>query len=196
MIRLRAGTLLAALTLSLAAWAPFEAQASPILQVNGSGILTGANGVTVGNSLYNVQFKDGSCNSLFNGCSNASFAFHNLTDANLASQSLLNQVLLDGASGLFDTHPELTSGCTLTTVCLIQTPYNFTSVVFFSDAGNWPTDAQDTFAGGASTMATNDLTTNTFTTYAVWTQIPEPSALALFGAGLLTLAGLGLRKRA
>src|SRR5262245_20131856 len=85
--------------------------ALPILQVNGSGILTGALGVQVGSSLFNVQFVEGSCNSLFNSCNPASFNFPSLSLADAASSALLMDVFIDSVLGDFDSHPELTFGC-------------------------------------------------------------------------------------
>ena len=69
-------------------WAGLQssAVAAPILQVSG-GVLTGATGVNVGGTLYDVQFVDGSCNSLFNGCTQ--FALTNGLDATTASLALL-----------------------------------------------------------------------------------------------------------
>ena len=51
-------------------------------------------------NLYDVQFLDGSCISLFNGCDDVSdFTFQTQAAAILASQALLDQVLLDGGGG-------------------------------------------------------------------------------------------------
>ena len=63
------------------------AMAVPTLLVDGSGILQGADGVTVGSSLYNVRFKDGSCNSLFNSCNPTAFAFHDSIAAYAVSRA-------------------------------------------------------------------------------------------------------------
>lgn len=76
------------------------------------GILLGASGVNVGGTLYDVEFLDGSCASLFDGCnSNADFDFVGLVAGTLASQALLDQVLVDGPLGDFDSSPELVAGC-------------------------------------------------------------------------------------
>jgi len=63
------------------------------LQINDSGILTGATGVEVGGTLYNVHFLDGTCADLFNGCDNAAddFAFTTKGDAQTAAPALLDQ---------------------------------------------------------------------------------------------------------
>jgi hypothetical protein len=88
------------------------------------GQLVGASDVNVGGGLYDVEFVDGKCLDLFNGCDSAAdFTFNNGTDALLASQALLNEVLLDGSSGLFDAIPSLTMGCDDPSVCSLLTPF-------------------------------------------------------------------------
>jgi hypothetical protein len=80
------------------------------LLVNGSGKLTGAQGVNVSGNLFDVTFQDASCNTVFPGCSGFAFS-SDLTMAGIAAQALLDQVFLDVAAGAFETHPELTLGC-------------------------------------------------------------------------------------
>ena len=43
-----------------------------ILVVDGSGMLTGATGVMVNGTPYDVSFQGGSCNAVFNGCDSLS----------------------------------------------------------------------------------------------------------------------------
>ncbi len=83
-----------------------------VLDFNGSGQLTGATGVDVDGTLYDVAFVDGTCANLFNGCDNPMDDFVFLTQAlaDSASQALLNQVLFDGAMGNFRSQPELVFG--------------------------------------------------------------------------------------
>ena len=98
------------------------------LLVNGSGILTGATGVDVDGTLYDVEFVDGTCVALFDGCDSVTdFTFSSEADALAASQALLDQVFLDTAQGDFDADPGLTSGCINTTfgVCEVWTPFGF-----------------------------------------------------------------------
>ena len=108
-MRLARDLTLAVLAVALTASSAHHA----ILIVNGSGILTGATGVNVNGTLYDVTFVDGSCVSLFDGCDSVSdFDFSSADDAGDASQALLNQVFLDGPDGNFDSAPqELTFGC-------------------------------------------------------------------------------------
>lgn len=72
--------------------------------------MTGARGVDVGGSFYNVDFRDGSCISLFAGCDPASFLFVTLPAAQEASNALIAQVFIAGEEGLFFI-PGLTRGC-------------------------------------------------------------------------------------
>ncbi|MDB4631776.1 hypothetical protein OAF61_04790 [Pseudomonadales bacterium] len=77
-------TLALLLTLSLAS------HAATIL-VDGSGQIYGAIGVEVDGSFYDVEFADGSCNSLYDGCT--SLVFTNAQDAYTGQLALLDQVL-------------------------------------------------------------------------------------------------------
>jgi len=46
-----------------------------VLLVDGSGVLTGATGVNISGTLFDVAFEGGTCDSVFNGCDPAEFAF-------------------------------------------------------------------------------------------------------------------------
>ena len=106
------------------------ASAAAIL-VNANGQLIGATGVDVQGSLYDVTFTDESCVIVYEGCDAVSdFLFTTQSAASAASQALLDQVFIDGPSGLFDTLPGLTFGCLATSrECYALTPYGFRQVV-------------------------------------------------------------------
>ena len=90
------------------------------------GFLYGASGVIVDGSSYNVEFLDGTCISLYDGCDSVSdFTFQSEASAVLASQALLDQVFLDGPLGMFDTETPLTSTCSLYGFfeCITWTPF-------------------------------------------------------------------------
>ena len=74
------------------------ASAAPILQVTG-GILTGATGVDVGGTLYDVELLDGSCVSVFSGCDDVSdFAFQTEAEANAAGTACSRRCSWTGRS--------------------------------------------------------------------------------------------------
>ena len=76
------------------------------------GELTGATGVDVAGTLYDVSFVEGTCPQVFEGCNeDFDFAFVRFADATIAAQALLDQVFVDGPLGNFDTDPTLTFGC-------------------------------------------------------------------------------------
>jgi len=82
------------------------------LTVTGGGLLAGATGVNVGGTLYDVEFVDGSCIALFDGCDAITdFEFTTESAAVAASQALLDQVFLNVPQGTFDDTPFLTVGC-------------------------------------------------------------------------------------
>ena len=108
---------LAAVALGIAAMlGTTAARAEPLLHVE-AGLLTGASGVLVNGTAYDVTFSDGTCNSLQMNCTQ--FTFNNAADAAAASQALLDQVF----TGVYDSTPNLTRGCTIASSCLVSTIY-------------------------------------------------------------------------
>lgn len=171
------------------------AAAAPTLLVE-NGVLIGANGVLVDGAFYDVRFVEGSCNSLFAGCT--SFTFASQAAATSASQALLDQVLFDGSEGNFDSNPQLTAGCTDPIFCYVLTPFNVIGpqVTVLSAVNNAVGADLAAFLGpiglGASTANV------AFETYAVWAQsttvsVPEGDSLSLVGAA--ALAALWARRR-
>jgi len=186
-----------------------SAFAAPILQIS-NGILTGATGVNVGGTLYDVSFLDGTCAAVFTGCDNDNdFVFQTIADATLASNALMDQVLLDTAEGAFDTHPEFTRGCTdtkdsceiFTTIGLerqISNIERWLMKVYNEPVESFPLEGK-TFLGCCAEPGT-DFDSRPFMTWAKWSPhqgetIPEPSTMLLLSTGLFGLAGYRWRQR-
>jgi len=183
------------------------AHAAPTLEVAPSGVLLGAIGVAVGGALYDVSFVDGSCATLFGGCtSTAGFAFRSAGGAEAASQALIDQVLLNGPAGNFLSNPWLANGCSFSpggpAVCSILTAYDVDPSAFDSVAlkqasfrygsASPPPPSVDPTSTTASFDTGTGVGSAPFLTYAVWTAeppapVPEPGVVSLMAAGLLLL---------
>lgn len=159
-----------------------------MLQVSADGKLTGATGVDVNGTLYDVSFQEGSCDSLFGGCDPANFAFHNASNAFTAAWALLQQVFIDSPLGYFDFAPDLLFGCSAVVVCGVLTPYD-PGLVMSADNG-WLEffDRLHMLAFDPAISTAPGLYEDS-SVYAIWTVtetqlVPEPSILSLLGAGI------------
>ena len=177
------------------------ASAAAILDVIG-GQLVGARDVQVGDTLYNVQFTEGSCVDFFDGCDAVSdFPFETNDDALVAAQALLDQVFIDGPAGLFDTEPFAIAGCIGDFVCNAYIPFEVGNGGAFSVrstfARNHIDEAMDdpfTIIGLTPQQPFTDFDTAVLAVFspARTVDVAAPGALWLFGVGL---AGLGLMRR-
>ena len=170
------------------------------------GELIGASDVSVGGTLYNVEFVDGSCADVFSGCNEASdLPFATLSAANQASQALLDQVFV----GAFDNDPSLARGCEDSALCAVSTPFGTpgltpgpnVGVVQISEARNNTSEPEDRVSDELASI-TEDLTLDDGFVYARWTiqqeppnGAPAPSVLSLLALGLVGL-GWSRHKRA
>lgn len=183
--------------LSFAWW---SAEAA-VLQVNGSGILTGALRVDVGGDLFDVTFIDGACTSVFDGCNEDSdFDETSSSRALLMGQSLAEQVFIDSSLGLFDSEPSKTLGCEGTTFgfCFARIPHQVLSGVVrraINVKNLTGLGGTQVFGGTFGSGLTS--TSATFARFTP-TVVPIPTALPLFGSTLfaLTFFGYWLQKAA
>jgi hypothetical protein len=180
----------------------FSSVQAAVLQLDSSGLLTGATGVTVNGNLYDVSFVDGTCAGLFGGCDQASdFVFQSRADASAASQALLDSVFVDTGSGSFDSVPSLTLGCGFIHSCDAITPFAIDdySLSFFyagaqNNAANWLADV--TTAGYQ--LLGYDSSGSNATVFAVWniaSPVPEPETYAMLLAGLGFIGFMTLRRK-
>ena len=108
---------------------PLSASAVPILDINPSGLLLGASGVTIAGEQYDIGFVAGTCTETYDGCDEPSdFPFASGGITVIAVDAILDQVL----SGTpFLDSPERILGCDelggLTasghTLCSLFVPY-------------------------------------------------------------------------
>lgn len=174
------------------------AQAAVTLVFSGSE-LSGARGVMVNGTAYDVDFVDGSCVAVFGGCDDAGSDFAFATGSELAaSLALLDQVFLDGPQGPFDSEPTRVAGCEDARACYVLTPFFISgSQVLASAAANDVTDPQDgSFI--AALPVSLDLASEPIGVYAVWTRassVAEPATLALGAVAGLALGALRMRRR-
>lgn len=174
-----------------------------VLQVNAGGILTGATDINIGGALYRVTFADGSCNSLFNGCTNSAFAFSTEDSASAAAQALLDQVFIDSSAGNFDSVLGKVVGCLNPNNCFTEIPFlrnPANSSVRTSRAFNEGSEMGDRVVQSFNVVH-SDSTAIGNNNYAIFeltspatipVDVPEPTSIALFG---LAMAGLAFNRR-
>lgn len=202
-------SLLRALAVAVAlSWSSLAAAAAPTLVVE-NGRLMGAKGVILDGKSYDVEFKDGSCLSLFNNCAPGSFQFnvssvydYDSSLASLASLALIESVIVDGPAGNFRSNAGLVNGCTPgEPFCGVWIPFRRTSwdsVFMWYSYFNYPSVGETRQGFGASGLD-NGTSNDRFQTNSVWlpspvTAVSEPESYAMLIAGL-GLVGFVARRR-
>jgi hypothetical protein len=190
--------LLAASTMSLAMPA-----AAAIQVVDPNGVLTGARGVIVGSSVYNVEFVDGTCASVYGSCTTSSFDFTVEADARAAARSLLDQVFLDTPFGNFDSDTTKIRGCTSTAFCttsivfgLINTNTNAAMSRNYSSLDG----RNDFVATGVSPATGNSSITSSsnfarFSLAPITPEVPEPATWAMMLVGFSMIGATARYRR-
>lgn len=168
----------------------FAAQANAVvLQVNSSGILTGATGVMVEGKAYDVTFKEGTCAQVYGSCTTSAFDFKTASSAHAAAQALLDSVF----TGIYDNDPAKTFGCSNTYSCYSIIAYGSTAPYFqasyaynYSSLNGYPDYRNVTNFSTATNSA--DQSANNFAIFRAAATVPEPGSVALFGIALLGFA--------
>lgn len=170
--------------------------AAAVLLVNGNGQLTGATGVDVNGTLFDVSFIGGECADAFGVCDESAFAFNTEMDALAAGQALLDQVFLDGPEGDFDTVPSAIQGCFLSSGnCFARIPFSIDNGVFQVTVNNLITvDSDFVFAEGPFDLDNGPFSNVTFGVFTA-SEVPLPAAAWMFLAGLGGLSAARRKRR-
>ena len=185
-----------------------SAHAGLMLVIDDNGVLTGVNGLNVEGTLFNVEFVDGSCDSIFGGCTQDNFDFNTFDGALAAGQALLDQVFTGGPITFpFDANPSLTAGCGPVTNsvfagCVSMIPYDVSSTppgTFLEISVFNETPIIGAISDGlffAPNLRDNSLTTEGVTNmnFIRFTEVSAPASLPILFGSLAAIAWFRRRK--
>ena len=166
--------------ISIAMICAFIGQAGAVsLVLDGDGNLLGASNVVVDGRNFDVSFDGGTCIDLYAGCTGSPFDFDNEALALEAAQALLDQVFLDGPSGLFDTQDfDQINGCFSVANCFTRIPFGTVGIDGYLSATVFNVVDGDVILSEGPFAADNGPFGNV--NFAFFTEVPLPGAFVLF----------------
>jgi hypothetical protein len=187
-----------------------KADATPIATFSG-GKLSGFTGIAVGGRLYNFSIADGTCAGVFGAgsggaagqtgglCNTSGFAFSTPTGAGAASSALYAAITGAGFNGLPNSIFDPSTAANHNAM-IIWTPFLGDPLLGIksSDLRICDPTACTAAAPDGQVIAPRFHLTSTANANSVWGvwQVPEPSTLALLGAGLFGVAAMRRRRTA
>jgi len=169
-----------------------QAAVENVKDINGQ--LTGATGLIINGTSFDVAFVDENFESAFK---NTIPLIHDTVNEAIAFGNLLNNnVFLDIVSGQFDTKPNLINGCGNSIVCFVRIPYQLEQGIgnIFNvntvNVNNYSDELNDQVTFTSSFPTYRDFAAYSNNVYAVFSpsqvaSIPEPSLYMMLLFGLL-----------